>query len=109
MALEPAGGRGLMRIEAAGRRDRASWPVLVLNAGSSSLKLAVIGRDGAVLRREQRDWSETRTQELGLERLLQTWLPQALAPWLVAGSLELHLAGHRVVHGGLRFTEATPE
>ncbi len=97
-----------MPIDPAGSRDGASRPVLVLNAGSSSLKLAVIGAAGAVLLREQRSWSETRMQEQGLERLLQAWLPQALAPWLVAGSLELRLAGHRVVHGGLRFTEATP-
>ena len=95
-------------VEQSARPAPATLPVLVLNAGSSSLKLAVIGADGAVLLRDQRDWCQSRDQEQGLELLLQAWLPQALHPWLVAGRLQLALAGHRVVHGGLQFTEPTP-
>jgi len=83
-------------------------PLLVLNAGSSSLKVSVLSAAGAVLCREQRSWSPLTSQENDLERLLEAWLPQTLAPWLGPGGQGLLLAGHRVVHGGLRFTEATP-
>jgi len=103
-----AGEPGDNGAESAGNPTPATPPVLVLNAGSSSLKLAVIGADGTVLLRGQRDWSQSRDQEQGLELLLQAWLPQALEPWLVDGRLALALAGHRVVHGGLQFTEPTP-
>ncbi len=83
-------------------------PLLVLNAGSSSLKLSVLSAAGEILVREQRNWSPLASQDNDLERLLEAWLPQTLAPWLGPGGQGLLLAGHRVVHGGLRFTEATP-
>lgn len=83
-------------------------PLLVLNAGSSSLKLSLLNVAGEVLVREQRNWSPPASQDGDLERLLEAWLPQTLAPWLGPGGQGLLLVGHRVVHGGLRFSEATP-
>ncbi|MFZ0407757.1 MAG: acetate kinase [Cyanobium sp.] len=80
---------------------------MVLNAGSSSLKLSVLTAAGSVLLHEQRDWSQAAGRQNELERLLEVWFPQALAPWLGPGGSGLLLAGHRVVHGGLHFTEAT--
>ncbi|MEA5390089.1 acetate kinase [Cyanobium gracile UHCC 0139] len=78
--------------------------VLVLNAGSSSLKVSVHNRAGDCLWREQRSWSvgaaEGRAPEERLEAVLDAWLPGVLAG-RVAG---LTVAGHRVVHGGERFT-----
>lgn len=78
--------------------------VLVLNAGSSSLKVSVHDRDGDCLWRDQRSWSvgaaEGKAPEERLEAVLEAWLPGALAG-RVAG---LTVAGHRVVHGGERFT-----
>ena len=78
--------------------------VLVLNAGSSSLKVSVHTRKGDCLWRDQRSWSvgaaEGSAPEERLEAVLDAWLPGALAG-RVAG---LTVAGHRVVHGGERFT-----
>ncbi len=78
--------------------------VLVLNAGSSSLKVSVHTRSGGCLWRDQRSWSvgaaEGTAPEERLEAVLDAWLPGALAG-RVAG---LTVAGHRVVHGGERFT-----
>ncbi|MFM7732040.1 MAG: acetate/propionate family kinase [Cyanobium sp.] len=97
-----------------------SPPALVLNAGSSSVKAAVLAADGAPLWRGQRPWSplapngDPAAAEAGAEatqRLLENWLGEALAPWLApqpaAGGGALALAGHRVVHGGERFTAPT--
>lgn len=78
-----------------------SRPALVLNAGSSTLKAALLAADGKELWREQRAWNPHAAAEL-----LESWLPAALAPWLgEAGGLAL--VGHRVVHGGERFTAPT--
>lgn len=78
--------------------------VLVLNAGSSSLKVSVHTRTGDCLWRDQRSWgvgaAEGTAPEERLEAVLDAWLPGALAG-RVAG---LTVAGHRVVHGGERFT-----
>jgi len=88
----------------------AALPVLVLNAGSSSVKAALLAADGSVLWREQRPWSPLAAPDAAT-RLLETWLPSALAPWLAsaetATGFSLALAGHRVVHGGERFTAPT--
>ncbi len=78
--------------------------VLVLNAGSSSLKVSVHTRTGDCLWRDQRSWSvgaaEGSATEERLEAVLDAWLPGALA-----GRVDgLSVAGHRVVHGGERFT-----
>jgi acetate kinase len=93
----------------------ADLPALVLNAGSSSVKAALLAADGSVLWREQQTWSPLAAPDAA-QRLLETWLPSALAPWLAspgtASSPPLAFAGHRVVHGGERFTapiRLTPE
>jgi acetate kinase len=84
--------------------DAATGEVLVLNAGSSSLKVSVHSRSGDCLWRDQRSWSvgaaEGTAPAERLEAVLEAWLPGALAG-RVAG---LTVAGHRVVHGGERFT-----
>jgi acetate kinase len=85
--------------------------VLVLNAGSSSLKASLHGSDGELLWGDQRRWSPLATdgsalpdiQEEALDRLLDDWLPAALAPW----EGQLRLVGHRVVHGGEIFSAPT--
>jgi len=78
--------------------------VLVLNAGSSSLKVSVHTPIGECLWRDQRSWSVTAAEGAApgerLLAVLDDWLPGALAG-RVAG---LTVAGHRVVHGGERFT-----
>jgi acetate kinase len=78
--------------------------VLVLNAGSSSLKVSVHTRSGDCLWRDQRTWSigtaEGTAPEKRLEAVLDAWLPEALSAW----GEGLIRAGHRVVHGGERFT-----
>ena len=77
-----------------------SRPALVLNAGSTTVKAALLDADGAELWREQRSWSPDVA-----EALLNAWLPVALAPWLAPGAAEgLAFAAHRVVHGGEQFT-----
>lgn len=69
-----------------------SGPVLTLNAGSSSIKLALLDEQGDPLARRDApagaDWIEEIT----------ALLDEAPEPWA---------AGHRVVHGGERFTEPT--
>jgi acetate kinase len=78
--------------------------VLVLNAGSSSLKVSVHGRAGERLWSDQRSWrvaaAEGDAAHERLEAVLEAWLPEALASW----GDGLIRAGHRVVHGGERFT-----
>ncbi|MFN6131726.1 MAG: acetate kinase [Synechococcaceae cyanobacterium] len=107
-----------------------SVAVLVLNAGSSSLKACVIDARGTCLWRDQRPWhpdvegaaevvangvAEAEGQAAptanavagspsgSLEAVLAEWLPAALEPWLD----RLGLVGHRVVHGGERFVAPT--
>src|SRR4051794_11010603 len=78
-----------------------SGSVLVLNAGSSSLKYRVLDADeqevvgGTVERVDEADWDGAFTQ-----------VSAALAEAGVEPA-ELLAAGHRVVHGGDRYTEAT--
>lgn len=90
--------------------------ILVINAGSSSLKVAVIdpvngtrrlsalaerlGGDGATLK-VGRDTAQPLTDATAAGAL------GALAPHLSGPDLKLHGVGHRVVHGGERFTAAT--
>lgn len=70
--------------------------VLVINAGSSSLKAALMSPEGSPLWRDQRPCDGVGA----LEALLADWLRPALAPWRAA----IRLVAHRVVHGGERFT-----
>lgn len=90
--------------------------ILVINAGSSSLKVAVIdpvngsrrlsalaerlGGDDATLR-------IGRDAALPLTEATAAGALRALAPHLAGADLKLHGVGHRVVHGGERFTTAT--
>jgi acetate kinase len=75
--------------------------VLVLNAGSSSLKASVID-DGRTLHRASVSWSDDATRApdrpSGVKAILEA-LEQARIP---AASIEA--VGHRVVHGGSVFT-----
>jgi acetate kinase len=73
-------------------------PVLVVNAGSSSLKLSVVA-GGAVTAREVLDPWDGSAGAPGLHACLDR-LASVPGP-TPAG------VGHRVVHGGLRFTSAT--
>jgi acetate kinase len=63
--------------------------VLVVNAGSSSLKLSALDGDDAV-------WSES----LGSEQLDAATVREA-----VRGAGEVHAVGHRIVHGGSEFVD----
>lgn len=75
--------------------------VLVLNVGSSSLKAAVL--EAAAHKAEQL-WQSGTRREGPLEEQLSHWLKPQLEPWWP----RLKAAGHRVVHGGERFTAPTP-
>lgn len=79
--------------------------VLVLNAGSSCLKAALIAPAGGVLWRDQWSWDvQAGPEQAGApEAVLAAWFPAFLSH---AGA-NLALVGHRVVHGGERFTEPT--
>ncbi|MFN9644193.1 MAG: acetate/propionate family kinase [Cyanobacteriota bacterium] len=76
----------------------ASPLVLVVNAGSSSLKARLLDQEDQVLWQGQSDWRPEAP-----DTTLEAWLLPALAPWSAA----LALVGHRVVHGGTAFTAPT--
>ena len=78
-----------------GALDLSQGLVLVINAGSSSLKAALMTPEGAPLWRDQRPCDG----EGALVALLAQWLGPALVPWRAA----IRLVAHRVVHGGERF------
>jgi acetate kinase len=67
--------------------------VLVVNAGSSSVKLSVLGDDDALLMASELAVPEPGTMADMLERALREAPP-------------VDVVGHRVVHGGLEFTGA---
>ena len=88
--------------------------ILVLNAGSSSLKASVleVGADGRVgvtrrpMAATQTAWGSDATRVVDRRAtvaaaLAELWRAADLAPTAVAG------AGHRVVHGGARFVAPT--
>ena len=80
--------------------------VLVLNAGSSSLKAELLAPGAAagvftVLWRGQSDWQAD--QVGAADAVLEEWL----APLLSSRRQAIQLVGHRVVHGGERFTAPT--
>ena len=72
---------------------------LVINLGSSSLKAALVDSTGASL------WHSGRSlaADESLETVLDCWLTPALEPH----RQQVTLIGHRVVHGGERFTAPT--
>src|SRR4029450_799310 len=112
-------------------RLETTMKILVCNAGSSSLKFSLFEGEGELLLAEGGiDWSTTPTQldvhctgqpetheELTLRhhadaiaRILDALQVGPAAPLQAPG--EVHAVGHRVVHGGERYTEAvriTPE
>ncbi len=126
MALDPR-----RDLSVAGAVAPVDPPILVLNAGSTGLKaslhggLGAEGAEGGCLWRGQRRWAELGKSDLGESGLgqaafgesalggaLAAWLDQALAPWCGAAQPGnpgggLALVGHRVVHGGERFTAPT--
>lgn len=80
--------------------------VLVLNAGSSSVKAELLAPgckpgEVTVVWRGQRDWQAD--QAGAIQALLDDWL----APQLAGQRQAIQLVGHRVVHGGERFTAPT--
>ena len=74
---------------------------LVLNVGSSSLKAAVFATSGLQLWHGQMRHNEQGPEPL--ERALTQWLAPALTPWWS----QIQRVGHRLVHGGERFTAPT--
>ena len=72
--------------------------VLVLNAGSSSLKASLLNESGVRLWQGQRECPMA--EGASPEPVLEEWLPSVLASWRD----DIVLAGHRVVHGGEAFT-----
>lgn len=85
--------------------ERPAAAVLVVNAGSSSLKAALIGSDDVVLWRQQ--WSWQATAEPGAPDSPEAVLCSGIGPLLERRGDTLALVGHRVVHGGRRFTAPT--
>ncbi len=81
--------------------------VLVVNAGSSSIKLVLCDREGRRLWQEQRRWGVTAAQAGAplspLEDLLQQWLQ----PLLADAHPSPYLVIHRLVHGGSCFSAPT--
>ncbi|HXL19246.1 MAG TPA: acetate/propionate family kinase, partial [Streptosporangiaceae bacterium] len=78
--------------------EQARAGVLVVNAGSSSLKLSVVDPDGVVTERRDIDrWDGSAD-----EPALRAYLGQ-----LTAAPRPPAAIGHRVVHGGSLFTTAT--
>ena len=65
--------------------------VLVVNAGSSSLKLSVLDEEGEIVE----------------QHYVEEWDGDASMLDDVAGSWAFDAMGHRVVHGGGEFTHAT--
>ena len=98
--------------------------ILVLNAGSSSLKYQVIempnetvkcvglveriGMDAAVFTHEKDDKTYTETlpilnHEVGLKKIAATLLDTTIG--VITKVTEIEAVGHRVVHGGSKFSE----
>ncbi|CAN5473265.1 acetate kinase [soil metagenome] len=81
----------------------ASTRVLVLNAGSSSLKASLIDLPDTTLARTEVGWEADASRQddrsVGLQEALDA---------LDLTPTSVRVVGHRVVHGGDRFTKATP-
>ena len=78
--------------------------MLVLNVGSSTLKVALFAADPAQPDAPPRRLWEASTARSGeLIPQLQNWLEPQLQPWWP----QIQLAGHRLVHGGERFVAPT--
>ncbi len=81
--------------------------VLVVNAGSSSIKLVLCDHQGRRLWQEQRGWGVTAAPDGAAETDLRDLLRQWLGPLLAAADPSPHLVIHRLVHGGSHFTSPT--
>jgi len=81
--------------------------LLVVNAGSSSIKLALCDQRGQRLWQEQRGWGVAAGRGPGAPGELQDLLAPWLLPLLVAAPAGPDLVIHRLVHGGSRFTAPT--
>jgi acetate kinase len=93
-------------------------PALVLNAGSSSVKAALLAADGTALWRGQQPWQPEAAGDTAAEASAESSV-EGVVRWLAAvlgtdpggaglkGAESLALAGHRVVHGGERFNAPT--
>ena len=93
-------------------------PALVLNAGSSSVKAALLAADGTALWRGQQPWQPEAAGDTAAEASAESSV-EGVVRWLAAvlgtdpggaglkGAESLALVGHRVVHGGERFTAPT--
>ena len=78
--------------------------MLVLNVGSSTLKVALFAADRAQPDAPPRRlWESSTARSGGLIPQLQRWLAPQLQPWWA----QIQLAGHRLVHGGERFVVPT--
>ena len=78
--------------------------VLVVNAGSSSIKLVLCDRQGRRLWQEQRGWGVTSGHGDAAGPALQDLLRYWLLPLLADADPAPELVVHRLVHGGSRFT-----
>ena len=76
--------------------------VLVLNAGSSSLKASVVD-EGRAIARATIEWGSDATRRPDREAGLRSALEELFLAGSPLGSIEA--VGHRVVHGGARFAE----
>ena len=79
--------------------------VLVLNAGSSSLKASVVD-EGRAIARATIEWGSDATRRPDREAGLRSALEELFLAGSPLGSIEA--VGHRVVHGGARHVEPTP-
>ncbi len=80
--------------------------VLVLNAGSSSLKASLLA-PGRSLDALHPHWSGQSSWQLDRSGAVEALLDDWLAPQLAHCRQSIQLVGHRVVHGGERFTAPT--
>ena len=80
--------------------------VLVLNAGSSTLKASVLDGDGRdPLFATTLEWGADATLAEGRDTDFEALLERLVVEGIPVGSIEA--IGHRVVHGGTRFTAPT--
>jgi acetate kinase len=85
-------------------RDPADMLVFVLNAGSSSLKASLVGPPHD--ERASVAWGSDASRAADRSRALEAALDELRHRGGAVDQIEA--IGHRVVHGGERFTEATP-
>lgn len=76
--------------------------MLVLNAGSSSLKASVV-EDGRSVARAAVAWGSDATRQIDRAGSLRSSLDELFVAGVPLGSIEA--VGHRVVHGGERYVE----